>query len=953
MAQVDRRDAFSALLRQQIQTSLYSYGQLARLSGVPKRTIVNWLDGTVRHPRQWQSVVRVAAALRQTFEQTNELLAAADLPTLQSLILDANEPADQALLAQWEQGLSTADTSTPLCLRNYLRALSSELARLPAYFPHQTAFAFSTIYQDLRLRRLEPATAKADPAIGRTRDGEAWSVLRQQTQRAVILSQPGMGKTWLFKAEAIHLAKDALASDPKGEPPVLPLFIRIPDLVKLLAGQSSLQAIFYAVAELAARLTPSLPEEQVRAALRSMLERSPNRVVFLLDALDEVPAREGQRSNARRAIMQLSSTTPARILLSCRTLGYAAAPLARYLGSDVREYELLPFTYHEIGRVMRAWYHGRLEQHQRLQLAMRRAPALIRQASNPLLLSLMCMLNETRGDELISHRSGLYEPVLRLLLEGRWRSFDMQLPEGRVRRKLRLLEIIAWCFATYRQGWWEQLPGDVLEQAIEQVPDAQKLWATWQVEWGAIYEGPLWELSEWDGILIKGFVPVDGVVSAVPYSFLHRTFQEFLVARYLLRRYAAEGLDAAEIQEFLAHKAADPEWYMVLLLLVEQLAVSPYPDAKLFLNHLSDFLLNTVRDRTGQMAVAAVEILLNLRVTEMGTEVVLSLRDRLINRMRSGEVATRIRVHAARLLAKLGDPRPAVMELDAIKFVEIPRGVFLMGSDPARDPESSSEEYPQHRHTLDRYAISRFPISNAQYRRFLADQEDGYDNPAYWPEAIALGHWRDGMVWRMRPVHLPNGRVGWEPEWAREPNQSGWPVDLPNSPILGISWYEARAFVRWLEKRWRRNGVITPTARLDLPSEAEWEKAARGVDGCIYPWGDDFDGERLNWFGHMFMAPVPIGAFPNSASPFGVEDMVGNLWEWTRSVYQPYSPYDADETEDAHGADFARAVAPDVDLALRGGAYYSARNRCRCATRLASLPIGRINATFRIVKYEG
>ncbi|MCC6455092.1 MAG: SUMF1/EgtB/PvdO family nonheme iron enzyme [Caldilineaceae bacterium] len=954
MAQVDRRDLFSALLRQQIQASLYSYGQLAQLSGVPKRTIVNWLDGTVRHPRQWQSVVRVAAALRQTFEQTNELLAAAELPTLQSLLVDANEPADQALLAQWKQNLSTAAPSIALCLRNYLRALSSELARLPAYFPQQSAFAFSAIYQDLRLRRLEWAIAKTDHSIGsiggsigRTRDDETWSVLRQQAQRAVILGQPGMGKTWLFKAEAIRLAKEALASDPKSEPPVLPLFVRIPDLVKLLAGQTSLQAILHAVAELAARLTPSLSEEELRAALRAMMEKSPNRVVFLLDALDEVPAREGQRSDARRAIMQLGSATPARIFLSCRTLGYAAAPLARYLGSDVREYELLPFTYHEIGRVMRAWYHGRLEQHQRLQLAMRRAPALIRQASNPLLLSLMCVLNETRGDELIAHRSGLYGPVLRLLLEGRWRSFDMQLPEGRVRRKIRLLEVIAWCYATYRQGWWEQLSGDVLEQAIDQVPDAQKLWATWQAEWGAIYEGPLWELSEWDGILVKGFVPVDGAVSAVPYSFLHRTFQEFLVARYLLRRYAAEGLAAAEIQEFLAHKAADPEWYMVLLLLVEQLTVSPYPDAKPFLNHLSDFLIKTAQDRTGQMAVAAVEILLNLRVTEVGTEVVLSLRDRLINRMRNSEVTTRIRVHAARLVAKLGDPRPAVMDVDAIKFVEIPQGAFLMGSDPARDPESSSDEYPQHRRTLERYAISRYPISNAQYRCFLTDQEDGYDNPAYWPEAIALGHWRDGMVWRMRPVHRPDGRVAWEPEWAREPNQPGWPVDLPNSPILGISWYEARAFVRWLENRWRRSGIIAPAMRLDLPSEAEWEKAARGVDGSIYPWGDDFDGERLNWFGHMLMAPVPIGAFPNSSSPFGAEEMVGNLWEWTRSLYQPYA------AEKPDGADFAHAVAPDVDLALRGGAYYSARNRCRCATRLASLPIGRINATFRIVKVEG
>jgi formylglycine-generating enzyme required for sulfatase activity len=950
MVRANGRDDFATLLRHQIQASLYSYGQLAQLSDVPKRTIVNWLDGTVRHPRHWQSVVRVAAALRQSFEQTNELLAAADLPDLQSLILGSNEPADQAILAQWESGLPTADTGTSLCLHNYLRALANELARLPAYFPHQATFAFSAIYQDLRLRRVEPTTATPSHPIGYRRDGEVWSVLRQQTQRAVILAQPGMGKTWMFKAEAIRLAKEALASDPMGEPPVLPLFIRVPDLVILLAGQSSLQAIIHAAAELAARLTPSLPEDQVRAALRAMMEKSPGRVVFLLDALDEVPARDGLRGSARRVIMQLGSATPARILLSCRTLGYAAAPLARYLGSDVREYEVMPFTYQEIGRVMGAWYHGRLPQHQRLQFAMRRAPALIRQASNPLLLSLICMLNETRGDELTVNRSGLYEPVLRLLLEGRWRSFDMQLPESRVRRKLRLLEVIAWCFATYRQGWWEQLSGDVLEQAIEQVPDAQRLWATWQAEWGTIYEGPLWELSEWDGILIKGFIPVDGAASAVPYSFLHRTFQEFLVARYLLRRYAAEGLAAVEIQEFLTHKAADPEWYMVLLLLVEQLTISPYPDARLFLNHLSDFLLNTVHDRTGQMAVAAVEILLNLRVTEMGTEVVQSLRERLINRMRNGEVATHIRVHAARLLAKLGDPRPAVMKVDAIKFVEIPRGPFLMGSDPVIDPEYSSEELPQHRRTVGRYAISRFPISNAQYRHFLADQEDGYDNPAYWSEAIALGHWQDGMVWRMRPIYRSDGRVAWEPEWAREPNQPGWPVDLANGPILGISWYEARAFVRWLEKRWRRDGVIAATARLDLPSEAEWEKAARGLDGRIYPWGNNFDGERLNWFGHMLMAPVPIGAFPNSAGPFGAEEMVGNLWEWTRSVYQPYG---TDASDHSHGTDFADAVAPNVDLALRGGAYYSTRNRCRCATRLASLPIGRINATFRIVKYEG
>jgi formylglycine-generating enzyme required for sulfatase activity len=947
MGRINGQYDFAGLLRRHIQASLYSYGQLAQLSGVPKRTIVNWIDGTVKHPRHWQSVVRVAAALRQPRAQTDELLVAADLPDLQSLAFNTNDPEDRLLLAQWQSELLSDGAGTSFTLRRYLAALTIELARLPAYFPRQTAFTFAAIYQEIRLRRLDVTMTTSAEPVTHANDGELWSNIRHQTARAVILGQPGMGKTWMLKAEAMRLAEEALAEPAMDQPQVLPLLIRLPELVILLAGQTSLHAIIHAVADLAARLTPSLPEAEVSAALCSFMERFPERVVFLLDGLDEVPSRDGLRNIARRVVLVLASATRARMLLASRTLGYTAAPLGRYLGSDVVEFEVMPFTNSEIARVMRAWFHGRLDLHQRLQYAMRRAPALIRQASNPLLLSLICMLNETRGGELTGNRSGLYEPVLRLLLEGRWRSFDMQLPESRVRRKLRLLEVIAWRYATYRQSWWEQLPGDVLEQAIEKLPITQRLWGTWRAEWGMDYEGPLWELSEWDGILIKGFVPNDSTASAVPYAFLHRTFQEFMVARYLLRRYTDEGLAAAEIRQFLAHKAADPEWYMVLLLLVEQLTLSPFPGAKPLLERLSDILLNSVQDRTGQTAIAAVEILLNLNITEVGTEVVRSLRDRLLKMMRNREVNTLMRVHAARLLANLGDPRAAVMELDAIDFVPIPVGSFLMGSNPAVDAESFSEELPQHSCVVGGYAISRYPISNAQYQFFLDDRQDGYDNPAYWPEAIALGQWQDGMVWRRRPIHRADGTVAWEVDWAREPHQGGWPANLANSPIMGISWYEARAFVRWLEKRWRRDGVIAVNARLDLPSEAEWEKAARGTDGCIYPWGNEFDGERLNWYGHMLMAPVPIGSFPNSASPYGVEEMVGNLWEWTRTVYQPYGA-------DYHGGtDFSSAVAPDVNIALRGGAYFSVRTRCRCATRVAALPFGRINATFRIVKYEG
>jgi formylglycine-generating enzyme required for sulfatase activity len=889
--------------------------------------------------------VQVAAALRLTHAQTDALLVAAQLSDLQSLWQKIPGPADLALLAPWPLPQASKRYTASL-LYQYAQALTEEMARLPAYFPRHIGVTFTAIYQDVRLRRVENLPPTEEQAIPPINEGEAWSALRHKSPRAVILGQPGMGKTWLFKAEALHLAQEAVEKARAGEDFVLPFWIRIPDLVALLGGKSSLQEIRRAIAELAARLTPTLPEQELVSALESFLEERPARAVLMLDALDEVPGRDGLRYAARRVVVQLGAATKSRILLASRTLGYTSAPLGRYLGADVMEYEVMPFTDREIMRVVRAWFHARIPLLRRIQVAMRRAPALVRQASNPLLLSLMCLINETHSEALSGNRSSLYEPVLRLLLEGHWRTFELQLPEARVRSKLRLLEAIAWCYATYRQSWWEQLPGDVIEREIERLPEAQRLWSTWRAEWGMVYEGPLWELSEWDGILIKGYGSTDGAASAVPYAFLHRTFQEFLVSRYLLHRFEEGGLDAPEIQEFMATKTTDPEWYIVLLLFVEQLTFTPLPDSDVLLARLSDLLLNSVQDRTGQMAVAATEILLNLHSTELGSEVVRSLRDRLLLMIGdTAAVKTLMRVQAGRLVAELGDPRAEVIGVDSVQFVHVPAGDFVMGSNPAFDPEAFAEESPQQLATTRPFAISRYPISYSQFRSFYEDGADGYTNPAYWPEAIALGHWQVGMVWRMRPQPRADGTVEWEATWAREPNLTGWPTDLPNVPILGISWYEARAFTRWLEKRWHDRGIIASSVHLDLPSETEWEKAARGADGRIYPWGNEFDGNRLNWIGHMLLAPTPIGAFPNSASPYGAEEMVGNLWEWTRSVFEPYG-------EGYSGADFARALTPETNLSIRGGAHFSIRTRCRCAARMSSRPNNRVNTTFRIVMVE-
>jgi hypothetical protein len=173
---------------------------MAQLSNVPKRTIINWLDGTVKRPRHWQSVVRVAAALRLSQTQTDELLIAAELPDLASLVAQTNDPEDHSLLDSWQLEPLAAEKPKFDCLYQYLHALCHELERLPAYFPRHTAFTFASLYQDMRLRRLESAPPIDVNHYVQMNDGTPWSLLRQQNPRAVILGQPGMGKTWLFKA---------------------------------------------------------------------------------------------------------------------------------------------------------------------------------------------------------------------------------------------------------------------------------------------------------------------------------------------------------------------------------------------------------------------------------------------------------------------------------------------------------------------------------------------------------------------------------------------------------------------------------------------------------------------------------------------------------------------------------------------------------------------------------
>jgi formylglycine-generating enzyme required for sulfatase activity len=210
-------------------------------------------------------------------------------------------------------------------------------------------------------------------------------------------------------------------------------------------------------------------------------------------------------------------------------------------------------------------------------------------------------------------------------------------------------------------------------------------------------------------------------------------------------------------------------------------------------------------------------------------------------------------------------------------MVLVAGGEFWMGSDPQQDQLAYEAEQPQQRVHLPDYHIARTPTTNAQYAAFV--KASGHLPPSYW---------EDGKV--------PKGKEDY--------------------PVAYVSWYDAVAYCKWLSRK--RSRVYR------LPSEAEWEKAARGIDGEIYPWGDVWDPACCNSKDSGPDEPTLVHAYPDGGSPYGLLDMAGNVWEWTGSLTMPY-PYDAtDGREDPQA--FGKRV-------LRGGAYYSTARRVRCAYR--------------------
>lgn len=205
----------------------------------------------------------------------------------------------------------------------------------------------------------------------------------------------------------------------------------------------------------------------------------------------------------------------------------------------------------------------------------------------------------------------------------------------------------------------------------------------------------------------------------------------------------------------------------------------------------------------------------------------------------------------------------------------VPEGEFVMGSDPRLDPQANAHEQPAHRVFLPDYFIGQFPVTNAQFAVFAHDT-----------------------------------RL----EWAAPPHAD-------DVPVTQVMWDEALAFCRWLSR------LTGQPVR--LPTEAEWEKAARGPEGRLYPWGETWQAGLAN-VADILPGPSPVGQFsPAGDSPYGVGDLAGNVWEWCADWYAPktYAGRARWVAHNPHGPDHGEGYV------LRGGAFDSPHKHARAAHR--------------------
>jgi len=766
--------------------------------------------------------------------------------------------------------------------------------------------------------------------LARQREAERISAqeIVNRERALLMMGDPGSGKSTFIKHLAYLLAQAGLATDPAvwlsqlqtwEHGLLLPVRIELRHLAEY-ADENSRQTKSKLLLGFMQSEFSSWGMEGFWNEFISQLQdpASKGKILFLLDGLDEVPTR--QRQLVVDAVNDLYSLYPRhRYIVTCRPYAYVGQPW-RLVG--FHEVTLAPFSEEQIDGFIENWYErlaerGRLENRSQASEKARRLKEAVRRrdllglAERPLLLTVMAQLHAYAG-QLPEDRTQLYADAVQLLLQ-RW--------EGRLEQETGLLEFLnipglkmsdleeglyAVAFQAHSEGSSLEGTADIKEGDLCQWLKPYVGGSRDKAEQFVQY------IRERAGLLIRH--------KTEAYTFPHRTFQEFLAACHWLTLADYPGESAAMIE------ADMDRWREVFILaagyaartkrlsqaIASVNALAPRSKKETSQPSQRDFkfavlaaealleigLVGVMRDRTGQVVFSRIQEWL---ISAISQDALLSSKDR---------------AEAGRSLAKLGDPRLEVLTCERLAFCHVPAGEFLYG-----------EGEEQKKINLDEFWIGKYPITNAQFAQFV--QAGGYENKDFWEEAIKEKYWsKEGF----------KGRYDDAPRKA--PDDNGEPFTLPNHPVVGISWYEALAFTRWLNtqladisQKWVvmggelpfREGLKNRQILVALPTEEQWEKSARGTDGREYPWLGEFDVNKANTEETGVGTTTAVGCFASGKTTYDLQDASGNVWEWINSSEQQYR-------------------------VLRGGSFYNESWFARCSCRIGYFPDLRYGyGGFRVV----
>jgi formylglycine-generating enzyme required for sulfatase activity len=762
--------------------------------------------------------------------------------------------------------------------------------------------------------------ADAEDACSRLREhGEAVDLplvdgfraaIERHRRGLVLLGDPGSGKTTHMKRLLLCAVRKGEGSEKLGLPPgLVPVFLPLRELRDVRAPLED-----FIRAELGT-VHPDLPETFGQALLQR------GRLLLLFDGLDEIPSTQ-DRAQVARAIERLSRDRPLCVpVVTCRFAGYTDQ--AR-LDEHFLELHVRPLSREQADAFIRNWYRvvetglATADTQQAQALAQTRADnlgsrlgegdfrsaRLVAMTRNPLLLANLCLVHRDRGD-LPRGRARLYDECIDVLLE-RWRKDNKKLGvsvEAAVGRR-------------------------VLQPAALWLHSQQERTRATAAELGPAME-PALAATRWTGGSAKEFLRAvrdeSGLLTGWghdQYGFMHLGFQEYLAALEIRRR-AFEGDTGPLIA--LAAQYGQSWWQEVLLVVlsignpslfvplmrevvkqrafgedtapmgliledaaevstvpfVELLEQEPGDDEGLWMRQLSALrVLKQLRaegeiERLGPRLRGHPLDAINgeFRVDVRTVQAHIGLRPVTASAIIATTAETEP-AHTDAATAVISAPRHIIHPKTGMELIHIPGGTFLMGA-PVGEREADNDERPQHTVTLSPFYLGKFPVTNDQYARFLAEN----------PGAPEPGHWAN-----------------------RAYNQA-------NQPVVGVSWDQARAYAEW--------------AGLRLPTEAEWEYACRGGSKGRYCSGNtEADLDRVGWSransGGRLHA---VGEKEPNA--WGIHDMHGNVWEWCADWY---GPYQAEAQTNPVGPDEGQVRV------VRGGGWDGGAGDCRSAQRSSDSP---------------